>query len=106
MYKVTNEQLRALCPITRQFTRGLICIPATNSLANSLTSNLQHMHQGVLVNSISQLIGLALDDYAKVVERLSIEGLESQLEYEDGEPKNTFTGENNRIHREEIHGNN
>jgi len=60
------------------------------------------MHQGTLFSSISQLIGLTLDDYADVVESLSIEGLESHPEDEGGETRNTFTGENNQSHQEEM----
>ena len=83
MYKVTNEYLRGLRPITCQLTRGLRCIPANNPLANSCTSNLQHMRQEVLVNSILQLIGLALHDYADTNNYLS-KGWKASLKMKKG----------------------
>jgi len=55
---------------------------------------LHHTHQGILVNSLSQLISLALDDYANTIERLS-EGLEIHPTDEEGDPRNVVTNENN-----------
>ena len=67
-FEITNEQLRSLCPVSRNLVRDLRYAPIMEFLAHTRTPTENITCNGVLVSTIPELVNSMIEDLGRAVQ--------------------------------------